>query len=623
LDRNLDWIEIWNEGPEAVDLAGFSLTDGDDNVGDLAGVLEPDARLVLYADDSDLGADHLPFALGRTAERLTLRDDDRRVVQAIDFGVLLADHSFAWTPDGWGIDATPTPGAPADLVAEGGDAVRPVVTKTSACVPSLVVAPEQPLEGETVALAVQCSEGSIAGHGATIFGGPLAAPAGESTTWTPGLADAGTTPFLAATWTPDPEVLPSTVEAAVDVADAWREKKNVLVEPLLYQEEWGLPVLHLDPEENLDESYGAARTVFLGHEYTMEAKYRGASSLSYPQKSFTLKFDDKDKIDLGDFGMGHRDHLVLVTTFDDNSYVRQKMVYDLWAALADDALLEGIGTNQRLVPRSFFVVLYLDGIYAGLYMAIDHIDDEFVRDMGFVGDGNLYKSVDHDANFARTDSGGRDKNTLHDGYEKKEGEPPNDFSDLDALVAFSADSDEDTFRAEAPQWMEVDEFVDWFFLVMFTDAADSAGKNAYLYDEDPADIDFHYAPWDMNHSLGQDWRTLRSSPNGAGMSYWTGVNGIFDHFFDQDESEAEVGERAQHLLNEGPLEAGAVEERMDTLVAQLGRHRERAWDRWGDRYLHYAGWNWRNDFTTPDEELDYLRGWIEAHDASVRAIWEL
>ena len=79
--------------------------------------------------------------------------------------------------------------------------------------------------------------------------------------------------------------------------------------------------------------------------------------------------------------------------------------------------------EQRLVPRTAFVVVYLDGEYHGLFTVIDRVDDEFIEEMGFDATGNLYKSVDHDANFALTNADGQPKLTLHDGWEKEEGEP--------------------------------------------------------------------------------------------------------------------------------------------------------------------------------------------------------
>ena len=70
-------------------------------------------------------------------------------------------------------------------------------------------------------------------------------------------------------------------------------------------------------------------------------------------------------------------HLILTSTFDDTSYVRQKLVYDLWRAMAESQDV------QRLTPATFFAIMYLNGAYHGLYLACDRVDDEFIRHHDF------------------------------------------------------------------------------------------------------------------------------------------------------------------------------------------------------------------------------------------------
>lgn len=124
--------------------------------------------------------------------------------------------------------------------------------------------------------------------------------------------------------------------------------------------------------------------------------------------------------------------MILTSTFDDTSYVRQKLVYDLWKAMAE------FQNEHRLTPATFFAVVYINGVYQGLYVAVsdlppilslyltlfyailtpfyssftqfysaftqcDRIDDEFIRHHDLPsGEGNMYKAVNHDANFYLT-----------------------------------------------------------------------------------------------------------------------------------------------------------------------------------------------------------------------------
>jgi spore coat protein CotH len=343
----------------------------------------------------------------------------------------------------------------------------------------------------------------------------------------------------------------------------------------------------------------------MGHTYAGEMKIRGAASASYPKNSYTLRFPDED-LDASAVGLGNKDHLVLITTFDDNSYVRQKLAYDVWMAMADHA------GADRMTPRTFFAVVYRDGEYWGLYTACDRIDDHFAQEMGLSRDGNLYKSVNHDANFYRTNSGGGTKATLHDGYEKKEGDPPQGavgaFDDLDALVAFSADHDDATFWAEAPGWFRVDEFADWFLLVHYIAADDSGGKNAYLYN-DPDNPEFRYCPWDMNHSFGQGWYVYRVDPDTNNDFTWT--NGIFAHLQHQPQASAELWQRFDDLRDSGPLQPPWFVDTLDDYYALIDVSARRDWAVWSGQYQSYWGGYNTNDY--PAEQA-YLRDWLDERD---------
>ena len=55
------------------------------------------------------------------------------------------------------------------------------------------------------------------------------------------------------------------------------------------------------------------------------------------------------------------------------------------------------------------MVVYLDGVYFGLYTMTDHIDDELMQASGLLETGNLYKAINHDANFRLTNANGDDQ----------------------------------------------------------------------------------------------------------------------------------------------------------------------------------------------------------------------
>jgi hypothetical protein len=124
------------------------------------------------------------------------------------------------------------------------------------------------------------------------------------------------------------------------------------------------------------EKHPAVATV-RGRALPAVAHVRGATSASYAKKSYSIKFPGAE-LGVAEWHAGEtRNHLILTTTFDDTAYVRQKLVFDLWRAMAAH-----VGAH-RLAPKTFFAVLYLNGAYHGLYTACDRIDDEFLRGAGF------------------------------------------------------------------------------------------------------------------------------------------------------------------------------------------------------------------------------------------------
>ena len=464
------------------------------------------------------------------------------------------------------------------------------------------------LEGDTVRFTVRCT-GDLATEDARIQA--LSLPAGASFDegardfqWETGPADGGRISVVFSVTAADGAGVPTAETVTFWVADNPAASDNVAVDPETYTEEWGLPVLHVDAVGTISQEYTRADVTWQGAEYAGQIKIRGASSAYYPKPSYTLEFND-DELPIPAWGKT-RNHLVLITTFDDNSYVRQKLVYDTWAAMAD---YWGV---DRLTPRTFFVVVYLEGKYQGLYMAIDRIDDEYMDHMGFDRDANLYKSVNHDANFYLTGSSGGAKSTLHDGYTKEEGADESDFSDLDALVSFTGNATASALIDGADAWIDLEEFMDWFLLVHYTLSEDSAGKNAYLAHTEGGL--FRYSPWDFNHSWGQGWYTNRVSS--SKMNYFTSTNRVFWALQSVSATNDALWERFAALREDGPFSLAWQEAQIDAYYAEIDPSAARDWDKWGSAYKSYSGWagtrNAARDWTDYEGEKAYLTAWIEA-----------
>jgi spore coat protein H len=496
--------------------------------------------------------------------------------------------------------AAPVDAAPVDV--EAPDALP-------ACQPS-AGAPIWLAEGQTVEADVACATGlPLPASAFTVEPLPAGALWDSSTahiTWTPTLAQAG--------------VYQLSLHAAghaevgalkIGVADLFDADGNVLVDPATYTEEYGLPVFHAFPSAELtDVDYTPTTIIYRGHTYNARMKKRGAASIWYPKNSFAVKFDDADLFAepayAGGFVGKHR--LSLTTTFDDNSYVRTRMAFEMWNRLSPD----------HLQVQSYSAVLFLDGEYFGLYQVTDKVAGPLMAAHGLNKDGNLYKAVSHDANFRLTNASGGAKATLHDGYTKEEG-TADTWDDLDALVSFVATSSADDFRAGLAGRVSLDDFEDWYVFATLIQADDSYGKNAYLY-HDPATAEpFRYVPWDFNHAFGQTWQTEREGPTEQPTdSLWT--NEIWVRILDDATLAPGLAARYADALA-GPYAADAVLALYDAMIVEVAECARRDERKWRDAYRSYDGWSWRSDWTTFDAEAAYVRDWIQTRWVFVDAIY--
>jgi hypothetical protein len=416
--------------------------------------------------------------------------------------------------------------------------------------------------------------------------------------WTPGEDDAGPAEFVFSVRVPDQDIPNSYGFDAYVMADI-----DSSPDPDRYTQEWGLPVFHLTSGEALSQSDKDVEVHFEGVEYVAQAKIRGASSAAYPKPSYTLEFPEEE-LDLKDLWGKKRNHLILLTTFDDNSYVRQKLIYDQWAAMAE------YWGQSRLTPRSFFCVLYLNGNYQGLYVALDRPDDEFIRHMGLDDSGNLYKAVNHDASFYSYDYYGNPKGDLAAGYVKKEGLPEEDYEDLRDFVSFTANSNASELSTNLQDWAPAGEFMDWFLLVYYSLSEDSAGKNSYLYHNPESDL-WRYIPWDFNHAWGQNWYTLRTDTNFLNDYY--SRNRIFWAFQTDGAGADRLWGRYTQMRADGPLHPDWITGQLDGYYAKIQPSAEKDWEQWGRDYETYGYWSSARSGTWQDfeGEKDYLYDWVQ------------
>lgn len=467
------------------------------------------------------------------------------------------------------------------------------------------------LEDQALSLRLACASGrALEPSELTLRDAPEGLELADASTelrWTPGLDQAGNYAI---------EVRlrgGERGEVRIGVADRFEHPNNVpVVDPLRYTHELGVPVFHLDTAPDInDANYTDASLIFAGRAYASpSAKYRGSTSAQYPKRSFTLKFGRDDLFDHAARGFSDVRKLVLTSTFDDNSQLRQRLAFELWNRL--DA--------EHFQIRHFSAVVYLDGRYQGIYAVTDHVNDEYLLAAGLPAGVGVYKARQKEANLRTTDRDGNPKSSLRAGYTKEEGEPPagvaGAYDDLVAFVEWVATAPDDAFRAEAPERLAPD-FEAWFMLVSVTAAVDTTVKNYFLiHDARPGAEDprWRFIPWDFNASFGQSYRTLRRGPEYRDVVRFSHSNRLFERMTMDPPQRAELLARFRDALD-GVWSAGEVCEMLDEYAAEVAAAAERDALRWDEAARGY--FTERTDFAPHRDEIEYLRDWIEARWALV------
>lgn len=446
--------------------------------------------------------------------------------------------------------------------------------------------------------------------GATVDGLPEGARFEDGAVrWTPGLDRAG--PFAFSVLEPNGARTP----VAGMVLDRFDAPGNLPVtDRLAYREEHGLPVLHLkwhsdDPSYCLDETARDAVPADLivdGHAYVgAELRCRGATSMTFPKKSYTLRFakDDPFHAPTGLERFEGRRRLVLTQTFDDVSQLRTRLGFALHASLS----AENVAVDHASA------VVFVDGVYMGLYQLTDNVGDHFMKARGFDQDGQMFKSVEHHGDYRSVRANGAPKVNVHDGYEKSDGEPEDDFGPLVTLLRWISESSDAHFEESASSVLRVEDFIDWYVYSTAIIAGDNYGKNSYVYtDLDGPDTRWRYVPWDLNESLGQNWLTLRVPYDAEQRIPALALqrNGLWARMFAIPSFAARIDARYAEALA-GPMRRAAVLELYDRMHDEVRLSALRDDRKWAEPRRTFPLFSGRTDPNGFDAESSYLRAWIE------------
>lgn len=244
---------------------------------------------------------------------------------------------------------------------------------------------------------------------------------------------------------------------------------------------------------------------------TIGISFRGNMSQSFPKKSYDLEFweDPATEISIDvQFGnLRSDDDWVLDGLYNEPLRLRSQVSSQLWLDL-HQPYYAAQEPNARSGAGGFFVELFLNGRYTGVYLLSEQIDRKLLKVKKFNGNirGELYKGKESDQATIFTGLPNFDNTSrFWGGFQIKYPKEADttDWQNLYSFVDFVLNSSDSDFNGVWDKF-NYQNYLDYFIFLNLTRAADNTGKNIYIAKYDSASPYF-YVPWDLDGTFGLRW----------------------------------------------------------------------------------------------------------------------
>ena len=285
-------------------------------------------------------------------------------------------------------------------------------------------------------------------------------------------------------------------------------------------------------------------------------RLRGNTSRTAGKKSFKVSFNS--------FTPGAKwnglEKLNLNGNHNDPSMLRARMVWDY------------MREQGYVAPRISHVKLYINDEYRGLYINVEHVDEEFLQKRFKHDHGNLWKCTypadladlgDNPESYKFTPSWNGEQRV----YELKTNEGLDDYSairDLCHTVGTASDAD---FPCALEAVFDVDGFLKLAaveLLVGHWDNYIGNQNNFYLY-ERPSDGRLMMFSYDVDNTLGIEWGGNWANQNVYDYDQW-GTKPLYDRMMGVEQYRTRLGWYIRDLIDNGDFTGTAWLERGNTLL---------------------------------------------------------
>ena len=221
-------------------------------------------------------------------------------------------------------------------------------------------------------------------------------------------------------------------------------------------------------------------------------RLRGNTSLRAAKKNLKLDLNE-----YGNLSLAKLEKLNLNGEKNDPTLLRSRLTLELYRAA-------GV-----LASRAAHVEVYINGDYYGLYLNVEHVDEEFIERRFDGAVGNLYKCL-YPATLEYRGPRGEDYQYEEYGrrvYDLRTNRDADDYADLARLMTVLHETPATEFECGIEAVFDVDAFLRVQAIDALTGNWDGYAYNVnnfYLY-HDPATERFTYLPYDLDNTWGIDW----------------------------------------------------------------------------------------------------------------------
>ena len=329
---------------------------------------------------------------------------------------------------------------------------------------------------------------------------------------------------------------------------------------------------------------------------------RGGFSQTFPKKTYDIEFwsdpTGSESVDVTFGNLREDDDWILDALYNEPLRINSFITHKLWLDI-NELYYKDLEPEAKSGADVMYVEVSINGEYNGIYMLSEEIDrkqlklrrndDESIK-------GELYKAYawDDAVLYNNPDAIPNNASSTWSGFEYRYPNDVIDWSNIEELVKFVANSSDEEFIAQVGQRFDLENLMDYYILLNLPRILDNRGKNIYLCRYDVGEPYF-FAPWDLDGSWGLLWNGNNDSVTEGALT-----NNLYDRLIATNAQE--FRQRISEKWNEYRqtlISDSALDERINMahdFLMDNGIYEKEA-----------STW----DYEYSEGDLDYLFEWLE------------